>query len=54
MADLWTIEEARFSEGAETICGVDEAGAGPLAGRVYAAAVVLPRGWSHPWLDDSK
>lgn len=54
MADLWTIEEARFAEGAETICGVDEAGAGPLAGRVYAAAVVLPRGWSHPWLDDSK
>lgn len=54
MADLWTIETARFAEGAETICGVDEAGAGPLAGRVYAAAVVLPRGWSHPWLDDSK
>ena len=54
MADLWTIEEARFAEGAKTICGVDEAGAGPLAGRVYAAAVVLPRGWSHPWLDDSK
>ena len=33
---------------------MDEAGAGPLAGRVYAAAVILPRGWDHPYLNDSK
>ena len=52
--DLWTIENARFAQGIETICGVDEAGAGPLAGRVYAAAVILPRGWDAPYLNDSK
>ena len=52
--DLWTIENQRFAEGSETICGVDEAGAGPLAGRVYAAAVILPRGWDAPYLNDSK
>ena len=34
--------------------GVDEAGRGCLAGPVYAAAVVLPDGFSHPWLNDSK
>lgn len=33
---------------------MDEAGAGPLAGRVYAGAVILPRGWGHPYLNDSK
>ena len=52
--DLWTIENDRFAEGIETVCGVDEAGAGPLAGRVYAAAVILPRGWDAPYLNDSK
>lgn len=36
------------------ICGVDEAGRGPLAGPVYAAAVILPRGLELPGLDDSK
>ncbi len=36
------------------ICGVDEAGRGPLAGPVYAAAVILPRGFELPGLDDSK
>ncbi|MDE5685174.1 MAG: ribonuclease HII [Paramuribaculum sp.] len=34
--------------------GCDEAGRGCLAGPVYAAAVILPRGFSHPWLNDSK
>ena len=52
--DLWAIENQRFAEGVGTICGVDEAGAGPLAGRVYAAAVVLPKGWDAPYLNDSK
>ena len=36
------------------ICGVDEAGRGPLAGPVYAAAVILPKGFELPGLDDSK
>ena len=52
--DLWDIENARFAQGVQTICGVDEAGAGPLAGRVYAAAVILPPGWDAPYLNDSK
>ncbi len=52
--DLWTIENQRFAEDVGIICGVDEAGAGPLAGRVYAAAVILPKGWDAPWLNDSK
>ena len=52
--DLWTIENQRFAEGVGIICGVDEAGAGPLAGRVYAAAVILPKGWDALWLNDSK
>lgn len=52
--DLWAIENQRFAEGVGTICGVDEAGAGPLAGRVYAAAVILSRNWDAPYLNDSK
>ena len=52
--DLWIIEKERFVCGHRTVCGVDEAGAGPLAGRVYAAAVILPRGWDAPYLNDSK
>ncbi len=52
--DFWQIESAHFDRGVQTICGVDEAGAGPLAGRVYAAAVILPRGWDAPYLNDSK
>ena len=52
--DLWQLERELFSQGYGTLCGVDEAGAGPLAGGVYAAAVILPPGWDHPYLNDSK
>ena len=53
--DLWTIEaEIRKETGAAVICGVDEAGRGPLAGPVFAAAVILPFGTVIPGLDDSK
>ncbi len=50
----WELERACHAEGYAVLCGVDEAGAGPLAGDVYAAAVILPEGWTHPWLNDSK
>ena len=54
MTDLWELENEIFAEGFESLCGVDEAGRGPLAGPVYAAAVILPRGLVIPGLDDSK
>ena len=52
--DLWAIENACFSEGYKVICGVDEAGRGPLAGPVCAAAVILPPNLEIPGLNDSK
>ena len=52
--DLWTYERDCWAKGCETVCGCDEAGAGPLAGRVYAAAVILPRELAIPGLNDSK
>lgn len=52
--DLWSYERAQWAAGMGTVCGVDEAGAGPLAGPVYAAAVILPREAEIPGLDDSK
>ena len=52
--DLWEIENEICAEGFTTVCGVDEAGRGPLAGPVCAAAVILPRGTEIPGLDDSK
>lgn len=52
--EFWQIEEDCFVRGFAVVCGVDEAGAGPLAGRVYAGAVILPRGWDAPYLNDSK
>ena len=52
--DLWEIENAHFANGVEVICGVDEAGRGPLAGPVCAAAVILPKGLVIPGLNDSK
>ncbi len=56
MADLtmWQIEDGLFNEGFEVICGVDEAGRGPLAGPVCAAAVILPKHCVIEGLNDSK
>jgi len=54
MEDPWHIENDAFERGYELVCGVDEAGAGPLAGPVYAAAVILPRGLVIEGLNDSK
>jgi len=51
---LWELEEAGWGAGHGRICGADEAGAGPLAGPVYAGAVVLPRYIDIPGLNDSK
>lgn len=52
--DLWRIERECQAEGYQVICGVDEAGRGPLAGPVCAAAVILPQGLEIPGLNDSK
>ena len=52
--DLWTIERSLFEDGWSIVCGVDEAGRGPLAGPVYAAAVILPKYLEIEGLNDSK
>lgn len=52
--DLWELERGCWAEGHQLVCGCDEAGAGPLAGPVYAAAVILPRELDIPGLNDSK
>ena len=54
MINPYEIEQRCREAGHEVICGVDEAGAGPLAGPVYAAAVVLPMGLVIEGLNDSK
>ena len=54
MTDLWEKENELYKRGYRCLCGVDEAGRGPLAGPVYAAAVILPRGLEIPDLNDSK
>jgi len=51
---MWQIEQELHDQGVGLICGVDEAGRGPLAGPVCAAAVILPDGLEIPGLDDSK
>ena len=52
--NLWEYERSAWADGAQWVCGVDEAGAGPLMGPVYAAAVILPREADIPGLNDSK
>ncbi len=51
---MWEIEQTYFDKGIQMICGVDEAGRGPLAGPVCAAAVILPPNLEIPGLNDSK
>ena len=50
----YTLERAALMQGYTSVCGVDEAGAGPLMGPVYAAAVILPEDCTIAGLDDSK
>ena len=50
----YELEQALADEGFELVCGVDEAGRGPLCGPVAAAAVILPRGLVIEGLNDSK
>ncbi len=52
--EMWQIEHSFFDRGYRIICGVDEAGRGPLAGPVCAAAVILPPDLEIPGLNDSK
>ena len=47
-------ERNAAQQGYTAVCGIDEAGRGPLAGPVYAAAVILPDGLEIPGLNDSK
>ena len=54
VVDLWEIEHSFFDKGVQLICGVDEAGRGPLAGPVCAAAVILPKDLKIEGLNDSK
>lgn len=54
MRELWNFEHAAYDEGCTLVCGVDEAGRGPLAGPVCAAAVILPPDLEMEGLNDSK
>src|SRR5436190_23422220 len=47
-------EKRAYDDGATVVVGVDEAGRGPLAGPVVAAAAILPRNFRHRTLNDSK
>ena len=51
---MWEYEESCWDRGLVRVCGADEAGAGPLAGPVCAAAVILPPRLELEWLNDSK
>ena len=52
--NMWEIEQTYYDRGIKLVCGVDEAGRGPLAGPVCAAAVILPENIDIPGLNDSK
>ena len=52
--NMWAIEQEYYAKGITLVCGVDEAGRGPLAGPVCAAAVILPQNIEIPGLNDSK
>ena len=54
LPDLWEMERTLRREGFALVCGADEAGRGPLAGPVCAAAVILPEDCVLPGLNDSK
>lgn len=54
MADLYAFEWQAWREGFAAVCGIDEAGRGPLAGPVFAAAVILPEHCGIEGIDDSK
>lgn len=54
LSDLFTFERAYISQGKKIICGVDEAGRGPLAGPVSVAACIMPLGDPIPGVNDSK
>jgi ribonuclease HII len=51
---LRALEEEGYARGFKCVAGADEVGRGPLAGPVVAAAVILPRGFFHPEIKDSK
>jgi ribonuclease HII len=52
--EFQSYEEESYARGFKSIAGIDEVGRGPLAGPVVAAAVILPRGYAHPEIRDSK
>lgn len=52
--DMLQYEKEAYSKGYQYVCGVDEAGRGPLAGPVCAAAVILPKGYLIDGVNDSK
>lgn len=54
MSELWNFEHICYDEGFTVVCGIDEAGRGPLAGPVCASAVILPRDLEIEGLNDSK
>ena len=51
---LWEIEDSLYAKGCSAVCGIDEAGRGPLAGPVCAAACILPQDLQIEGLNDSK
>lgn len=54
LKDMKQLEEELYAKGIQVIAGMDEAGRGPLAGPVVAAAVILPKDFNVPGVDDSK